>query len=95
MTKETSKQNPKGQALFNVLAEATEAMTFAEMADKAGVEAKTGYLTAAKKVAKDQGREIVKVEEGCEYTLRTIKTFKSGLVVETEKTVKADGYLLK
>lgn len=91
----TIKTNANGIAIFNVLKDADRALTLAEIADIAGIEAKSGYLTAAKKIAKDSGKRIALIEDGAEYTIHTIKTYASGLVVESDKVAKANAYRLE
>lgn len=87
--------NPNGEALYKVLADRKgEILTFAELANIAGVEAKTGYLTAAKKIARDNHQEIVKVEEGVIAKAHTVTTYPSGLEVESDREIKLAGYQL-
>ena len=96
---ETSKKiNPNGQAIYQALAEHKgELFTFAEIAHMAGVEAKTGYLTSAKKIAADNKAEIVKVDAekgGVETVQKIVTCYPSGLEVATERKVVVAGYKL-
>ena len=94
MAQKTS--NPNGEALYKALADRKgEIIAFAELAHLAGVEAKTGFLTAAKKLAADRKQEIVKVEEGVTLSQKVITTYPSGLQVEADREVKVAGYKLQ
>jgi hypothetical protein len=92
-----SKQiNPNGLAILEVLKSNTDRyLSFAEIASLAGIEPKTGYLTAAKKAAKDAGKTIVKLDDFIEIESVTVDTFPSGLQVERKTTKTVAGYLLK
>lgn len=69
--------------------------TFAEIVHMADLEPKTGYLTAAKKIAADRyGMTIEKVANAVTVKVKTITVYPSGLEVETEKEVLVDGYRL-
>lgn len=96
MNKETSKQlNPNGLAIFNTLSEHKgEILAFAEIAKLAGIEPKTGFLTAAKKIAADRKMKIEKVEGGVKIKIKTIATYQHGLITEAEKESQLDGYRL-
>lgn len=88
--------NPNALAILNALkANKGAILTFAELANIAGVEAKTGYLTGAKALAKAEKLAIVKVENGATYEVKTVATYATGLVIEKVKTVTADGYTLQ
>lgn len=88
--------NPNGLAILNTLKNANGAtLTFAEIAADAGIEAKTGYLTAAKKLAAAEKLAIVKKVNAVTVTVKTIATYPNGLVVEKEKEVEMDGYVLE
>ena len=88
--------NANALAILNALkANEGKVLTFAEIAAIAGVEAKTGYLTGTKALAKAEKLAIVKIEDGAEYTVETVATYATGLKVAKTKTVKADGYTLK
>ena len=90
-----TKINANALAILNALkANPGRILAFAELAAIAGVEAKTGYLTGAKKLAAAEKLTIEKVEDGAEYTLETIATYANGLEVRKTKTVKCDGYRL-
>lgn len=91
----TNLPNPNGLAIFNALKENEgKTLTFAELANAAGVEAKTGYLTAARKIARENGFEIKKIENGAKATIRTITIYPNGLTIEKEKETELDGYTL-
>ena len=89
-----SKQiNPNGLAIVETLiAHKGETLAFAEIANLAKVEPKTGYLTSAKKIAAERKLRIEKVVDGVEVAVKTVSTYPNGLVVESEKTVTLDGY---
>lgn len=91
----TNTINPNGLAIYNALkANEGKTLTFAEIANLAGIEAKTGYLTAARKIAKDNGYTIAKIEKGAKATIRTITVYPNGLTLEKEKEAILDGYTL-
>ena len=93
MNEKTSKINPNGQALVEALvAHKGETLAFAELANLAGVEAKTGYLTAAKKIASDRKLKIEKVENGITLKAVTVITYPNGFKSEKAKEIQADGY---
>jgi molybdenum cofactor biosynthesis enzyme len=89
-----SKQiNPNGLAIVETLtAHKGETLAFAEIANLAKVDAKTGYLTSAKKIAAERKMRIEKVEDGVTAKVKTITAFPNGLTVEAEKEVSLDGY---
>lgn len=89
-----SKQiNPNGLAIVETLtAHKGETLAFAEIANLAKVDAKTGYLTSAKKIAAERHLVIEKVIDGVTAKVKTITVFPNGLTVETEKEVSFDGY---
>lgn len=88
--------NANALAILNALkANEGKVLAYAEIANIAGVEAKTGYLTGAKALAKAEKLAIVKVENGVEYTVETVTIYATGLKIAKTKTVKADGYILK
>lgn len=90
-----TKTNANALAILNALkANTDKILTFAEIAALAGVEAKTGYLTGAKALAKAEKLTITKIEDGAEYTLETTATYATGLKITKTKTIKADGYKL-
>ena len=90
-----TKINANGLAILNTLkAHEGEVLAFAEIADLAGIEAKTGYLTSAKKLAKAEHYEIVKRANAVTITVKTVSTYASGLTVEKTKEVAVDGYEL-
>lgn len=90
------KENANGIAIFNALfANIGKTLAFAEIANIAGVEPKTGYLTAAKKIASSKGFTIRKVENGVTVTIKTITTFPNGLEAVTEKKSLVTGYTLE
>ena len=86
--------NPNGLAILNALKNATAPLTFAEIADIAGIEPKTGYLTAAKKLAANEKLAIVKRENAVTLKIRTITEYPNGLVIEKETEKTADAYEL-
>lgn len=77
-----TKTNTNGLAIYNALKEANAPLTLAEIANIAGIKAETGYLTAARKIAKDNGYNIVKNEKGATLTIKTITIYPNGLEVE-------------
>ena len=90
-----TKINPNGLAIFNALQENKDkVLAFAEIAHLAGIDAKTGYLTSAKKIAKEKGFEIIKVEDGVQVSIMTETTYPSGLTIKAEKVATIDGYKL-
>ena len=89
------KTNPNGEALYKaLLAHEGETLTFAELAHEAGVAPQTGYLTAMKKVAKDNGKAVVKVDDAFELVQKIETVHPLGLVVTAERKVKVAGYRL-
>ena len=90
----TSKQiNPNGLAIVEALtAHQGEVLAFAEIANLAKVDAKTGYLTSAKKIASERKMRIEKVEDGVTAKVRATTVYPSGLAIEAEKEVTLDGY---
>lgn len=91
---ETSKPvNPNGLKIVETLADRKgEVLAFAEIASLAGIEPKTGYLTAAKKIAADRKMKIEKVENGVIAKAHTVTSYPSGLEVEADREIKLDGY---
>lgn len=89
-----SKQiNPNGLAIVETLtAHKGETLAFAEIANLAKVDAKTGYLTSAKKIAAERKMRIEKVEDGVTAKVKTVTVFPNGLTVEAEKEISLDGY---
>lgn len=95
MNEKTSKQNPNGKAIFDTLANHKgEILAFAEIANMAGIEAKTGFLTAAKKIATENKMTIQKVEGGVKATAETVTTFPNGFKQTASREVTLDGYRL-
>lgn len=96
MNENTSKKlNPNGAAIIKVLADRKgEILAFAEIAHLAGIEAKTGFLTAAKKIAADRKMKLEKVEDGVKVKSKTITTYPNGYTAEAEKEITLDGYRL-
>ena len=91
----TNTPNPNGVAIYNALKDNDgKVLTFAEVASIAGIEPKTGYLTAARKIARDNGFDIVKVENAVVAKVTTVTEYPSGLRVEKVKDVNYDGYTL-
>lgn len=91
-----NKINANGLAILNTLkANKGVALSFAEIANLAGIEAKTGFLTSAKKLAQAEKLTIVKVEGAVKVSVKTVSTYPTGLVVEKEKEVAMDGYILQ
>lgn len=90
----TSKQiNPNGLAIVETLtARKGEVLAFAEIANLAKVDAKTGYLTSAKKIATDRKMRIEKVNDGVTAKVKTVTVYPNGLTVEAEKEITLDGY---
>jgi len=89
-TSKTIKVNPNGEAIANVLREHKgEVLAFAEIAKLANIEPKTGYLTAAKKLAK-----IEKVVDGVTVKVETKMVYPSGLEIVSTKETTIDGYTL-
>ena len=89
-----SKQiNPNGLAIVETLiAHKGETLAFAEIANLAKVDSKTGYLTSAKKIAAERKLRIEKVEDGVTAKVKTVTAYPNGLTVEAEKEVALDGY---
>lgn len=92
----TSKQiNPNGLAIVEALsARKGEVFAFAEIANMAKVEAKTGFLTSAKKIASERKCRIEKVKDGVVAKAHTVTVYPSGLQVEADKEITLDGYRL-
>lgn len=91
-----NKINANGLAILNTLkANKGVALSFAEIANLAGIEAKTGFLTSAKKLAQAEKLAIVKVEGAVKVSVKTVSAYPTGLVVEKEKEVAMDGYILQ
>lgn len=90
----TSKQiNPNGLAIVETLiAHKGETLAFAEIANLAKVDAKTGYLTSAKKIAAERKMRIEKVEDGVTAKVKTVTAYPNGLTVEANKEITLDGY---
>lgn len=90
----TSKQiNPNGLAIVETLtARKGEVLAFAEIANLAKVDAKTGYLTSAKKIATERHMAIEKVVNGVTAKVKTVTAYPNGLTVEAEKEITLDGY---
>jgi hypothetical protein len=87
--------NPNGLAIVEtLLAHKGETLAFAEIANLAKVDAKTGYLTSAKKLATERNMTLQKVINGVKATIKTVTEFPHGLKVEGEKEVVLDGYRL-
>lgn len=85
--------NPNGLAIVEtLLAHEGEVRAFAEIAHEAHIESRTGFLTAAKKIAETRGYSVEKVVDGVTVTVKTVSTYPNGLEVENEKTVTLDGY---
>ena len=91
----TKQINPNGLAIVEtLLAHKGEVRAFAEIADEAHIEPKTGFLTSAKKIALEKGFRIEKVEGGVKAIAKTLTEYPNGLKVETSKEVVLDGYRL-
>lgn len=87
--------NPNGLAIYNTLKDNQDKiLSFAEIAGLANVEPKTGYLTSARKIAAENGYEIVKVENGVTVTVTSTYSYPYGMSVEKTKEVTFDGYRL-
>ena len=87
--------NPNGLAIVEALnAHKGETLAFAEIANIANVDPKTGYLTAAKKIAVERNARIEKVANGVTAKVVTVTDYPSGLSVKAEKEVTLDGYRL-
>ena len=85
--------NPNGLAIVETLtARKGEILAFAEIASLANIEAKTGYLTSAKKIASDRKMKIEKVEGGVKAKTHTTTEYPSGLKVEADREIEMDGY---
>jgi hypothetical protein len=91
-----TKINTNGLAILNTLKENKgKILAFAEIANLAGIDAKTGYLTSAKKLAKAENLAIVKRENAITATVTTITSYPSGYTPEKKtKEVLMDGYEL-
>ena len=90
----TNTPNPNGLAIFNALKDANAPLSFAEIADTAGIEPKTGYLTAARKIARENGFELTKVENAVTAKVITVTEYPNGLRIEKAKDMTMDGYIL-
>jgi len=91
----TKQINPNGLAIVEtLLAHKGETLAFAEIANFAKVDAKTGYLTSAKKLATERNMTLQKVINGVKATVTTITEFPHGLTLKTPKEVTLDGYRL-
>ena len=87
--------NANGLAILNTLkAHKGEILAFAEIANLAGIEAKTGFLTSAKKLASAEKLAIVKRENAVKVSVKTVTVYNSGLEIEKVKEVEMDGYEL-
>lgn len=87
--------NPNGLAIVEAMsAHKGEIFAFAEIASMAGIDAKTGYLTSAKKLAGERGLLIEKVEGGVTAHVKTVTVYPNGLTVEADKEIVLDGYRL-
>ena len=87
--------NANGLAILNTLkAHKGEVLAFAEIANLAGIEAKTGFLTSAKKLASAEKLAIVKRENAVKVSVKTVTVYNSGLEIEKVKEVEMDGYEL-
>lgn len=94
---ETSKTkiNPNGEAIIRALSEHKgEIFAFAEIAHMANIEAKTGYLTSAKKIASAHDMVLEMVENGAKAKVHTITEYPNGLQVEADKEITLNGYRL-
>ncbi len=95
MNETSKKTNPNGEAIINALSEHKgEIFAFAEIAHMAGIEAKTGYLTSAKKIASEKGMTLEMIEDGAEATVITITEHAHGFKTSSEKKVTLKGYRL-
>ena len=95
MNEKTSKLNPNGKAIYETLAARPgEILALAEIAHIAGIEAKTGFLTAAKKIAKDNGATLQKVIGGVKVKIQTATEYPNGYTANSEKEATLDGYRL-
>lgn len=90
----TNTPNPNGIALYNAIKGEDCPITFAELANKAGIEAKTGYLTAARKLARADGFDIVKLDKAVTARMTSVTEYPSGLRIEKSKDLVMDGYVL-
>lgn len=87
--------NANGLAILNVLkAHKGETLAYAEIANLAGIEAKTGFLTSARACAKAEKLAIVKVKDAIQVTVKTVTVYPNGLEVEKVKPDTVDGYTL-
>ena len=90
-----NKINANGLAILNTLkANRGTALAFAEIANMAGIEAKTGFLTAAKKLAAAEKLAIVKRENAIKAKAVTVTEYPNGLRIEKAKEIELDGYEL-
>lgn len=90
-----SKQlNPNGLAIVETLtAHEGETLAFAEIAQLANIPAQTGFLTAAKKIAKERGYSLDKVEDAIEVREDIVAHYPHGDFQRT-RLVKVAGYRL-
>ena len=90
-----SKQiNPNGLAIVETLtAHEGETLAFAEIAQLANIPAQTGFLTAAKKIAKERGYSIEKVEDAIEVQEDIVAHYPHGEFKRT-RSAKVAGYRL-
>ena len=87
--------NPNGLAILNTLkANRGSVLAFAEIANLAGIEPKTGFLTSAKKLASAEKLAIVKRENAVKVAVKTEQTFPNGLVIVKTSEVEVGGYEL-
>ena len=90
-----NKINANGLAILNTLkANRGTPLAFAEIANMAGIEAKTGFLTAAKKLAVAEKLNIVKRDDAVTAKVKTVTIYPNGLTIEKEKNVTFAGYEL-
>lgn len=90
-----NKTNVNGLAIYETL-RANEGATLAliEITSKAGIPNESGYLTAARALAKKDGYKIEKIEKAVEAEAEIVTTYPSGVEVRKTKKVIADGYRL-
>lgn len=87
--------NPNGLAIVEALTPRKgEIFAFAEIASMAKVDAKTGYLTSAKKIASERNMTLEKVEGGVTAQVHTVTEYPNGLKVDATKEIVLDGYRL-
>lgn len=88
-------ENSNGRAIVEVLtAHKGEILTLAEIAHEGGIKAETGYLAAARALAKEKGFAIEKIDNSVSVEVKTITTYPNGLSVEKAKTAQVAGYRL-